>query len=36
VDSKRRRKLLEKRLALGHRIDDHEDALNNKYQYPTM
>lgn len=35
VDSKRRRKLLEKRLALGHRIDDHEDALNDKYQYPT-
>ena len=35
VDSKRRRKLLKKRLALGHRIDDHEDALNNKYQYPT-
>ena len=36
VDSKRRRKLLKKRLALGHRIDDHEDALNNKYQYPTQ
>ena len=36
VDSKRRRKLLEKRLALGHRIDDHEEELNNKYQYPTM
>ncbi len=36
ADSKRRRKLLKKRLALGHRIDDHEDALNNKYQYPTQ
>ena len=35
ADSKRRRKLLKKRLALGHRIDDHEDALNDKYQYPT-
>ena len=27
IDSKRRRKLLEKRLALGHKIDDHEDYV---------
>ena len=33
IDSKRRRKLMEKRLALGHKIDDHEDELNNKYQH---
>ena len=29
IDRKRRRQLLEKRLALGHRIDDHEDPENN-------
>ena len=33
ADSKRRRKILQKRLALGHKIDDHEDELNNKYQH---
>ena len=33
IDSKRRRKLLQKRLAMGHKIDDHEDELNNKYQH---
>lgn len=27
IDSKRRRQLLEKRLALGHKIDDHEDYV---------
>ena len=35
ADSKRRRKILQKRLALGHKIDDHEDELNNKYQHTT-
>lgn len=35
VDSKRRRKLLQKRMAMGHKIDDHDDELNNKYQYTT-
>ena len=29
IDRKRRRELLEMRLALGHRIDDHEDPENN-------
>ena len=28
IDSKRRRKLMEKRLALGHKYDDHEDQIN--------
>ena len=36
IDSKRRRKLMAKRLALGHKIDDHEDELNNKYQHHAM
>jgi hypothetical protein len=26
IDSKRRKQLLEKRLAMGHKIDDHEDT----------
>ena len=29
IDSKRRRELLDKRLAMGHKIDDHEDPENN-------
>ena len=29
IDSKRRRQLLDKRLAMGHKIDDHEDPENN-------
>ena len=29
IDRKRRRELLEKRLAMGHKIDDHEDPENN-------
>lgn len=33
IDRKRRRELRDKRIALGHREDDHEDELNNKYQY---
>ena len=33
TDSKRRRKLMAKRLAMGHKADDHEDELNNKYQH---
>ena len=32
IDRKRRQQLMEKRLALGHRIDDHEDELNDMYQ----
>lgn len=36
IDSKRRRKLMEKRLAMGHKADDHEDELNNQYQYTTQ
>ena len=29
IDKKRRKEMLEMRLALGHRIDDHEDERNN-------
>ena len=29
IDSKRRRQILDKRLAMGHKIDDHEDPENN-------
>ena len=36
IDRKRRRELLEKRIALGHREDDHEEAENYKYTEPTM
>ena len=32
IDGKRRRELLEKRLAMGHKIDDHEDPENNVNQ----
>ena len=32
IDRKRRRELMDKRLSAGHKIDDHEDALNNQYQ----
>lgn len=32
IDSKRWRELQEKRVALGHREDDHEDEQNNRYQ----
>ena len=32
IDSKRRRKLM----AMGHKADDHEDELNNKYQHHAM
>ena len=32
IDSKSRRELREKRVALGHREDDHEDEQNNRYQ----
>ena len=28
IDKKRRRMLREKRMALGHKVDDHEDAHN--------
>ena len=36
TESKRRRRILQKRLALGHKADDHEDALNNKYQHSVQ
>ena len=36
LDRKRRRELLEKRIALGHREDDHEEAENYNYTEPTM
>ena len=32
IDSKRWCELQEKRVALGHREDDHEDEQNNRYQ----
>lgn len=32
IDSKRRRKLLEKRLAMGHKIDDHQAQVQNNQQ----
>lgn len=28
IDKKRRRRLREKRMALGHRADDHEDSVS--------
>ena len=33
IDRKRRKEIQDKRIALGHREDDHPDELNNKYQY---
>ena len=36
IDRKRRREIMEKRIALGHREDDHEEAANYKYMEPTM
>ncbi len=36
IDSKRRRQLLEKRLALGHKIDDHEDYVPTQNWEQTM
>ena len=32
IDSKRRRALREKRIALGHKPDDHEEPSNNHQQ----
>lgn len=32
IDSKRRRELREKRVALGHKPDDHEEPSNNHHQ----
>ena len=32
IDSKRRRELREKRIALGHKPDDHEEPSNNHHQ----
>ena len=36
VDSKLRREMQDKRIAMGHKPDDHEDALDNKYQQQKM
>ena len=36
IDRKLRREQQEKRLAMGHKADDHEDELNNKYQQQSM
>ena len=36
IDRKRWAELQEKRVALGHAIDDHEDELNYKYMEPSM
>ena len=36
IDRKRRREMLDKRIAMGHREDDHEDAENYKYMEPAM
>lgn len=36
VDRKLRREMLDKRLALGHKADDHEESLNNSYQRQKM
>ena len=32
IDHKHWSEMMDKRIAAGHRVDDHEDALNNKYQ----
>ena len=36
IDRKRWVELQEKRVALGHAVDDHEDELNYKYMEPSM
>ncbi|MBE7003896.1 MAG: sel1 repeat family protein [Ruminococcaceae bacterium] len=36
IDKKRRQEMQDKRIALGHREDDHEETLNNKYQQQNM
>ena len=36
IDRKLRRAQQEKRLAMGHKADDHEDELNDKYQQQSM
>ena len=36
IDRKRWAELQDKRVALGHAIDDHEDELNYKYMEPSM
>ena len=36
IDRKRRREIMEKRIALGHREDDHEESANYKYMEPSM
>ena len=32
IDRKRLAQLREKKIAMGHKADDHEDELNNKYE----
>ena len=32
IDRKRRSELMRKRIAAGHKVDDHEDELDNRYQ----
>ena len=32
IDHKHWSEMMDKRIAAGHRVDDHEDELNNKYQ----
>ena len=36
IDRKRRQEMREKRIALGHKADDHEESLNNRYQQQNM
>lgn len=36
IDKKRRHEMLDKRIAMGHKEDDHEEALDNRYQQQNM
>ena len=36
IDKKRRQEMQDKRIALGHKEDDHEEALDNRYQRQNM
>ena len=36
MDSRRRRQLLQKRLAMGHRIDDHEEQVQGQTMQQRM
>ena len=36
IDRKRRQEMQDKRIAMGHKADDHEEALDNRYQQQNM